>query len=263
MSTSFCSFTSTTTTAPLPSYNKRLFPSSSTTTTISEGEPPYKKQRNMSSLRRTHSYLSLTDLPNQQQQSIYIAPTRGRCRGRKLSMAPPANADFRASLEASMALSLAPITDPYNTQQKRARPAPPAPVASTSTTTSSGSCATPSHPVYSSAPRVSSPLSPSSRPSSYTTPFSRPRKGKGEPDLHRIAIQTCMRSTTEGQKVLNMGPRIAMSIANATRELERIVTEQGMESRASDEDIVMRDSTAEPWVNVSRSDDWEMIHCGA
>ncbi len=251
MTTSFTSFTSTTITAPLPSYNKRLISYS----TISEGEPPHKKQRNMSSLRRTHSYLSLTDLPNQPQQSMYMAPTRGRCRGRKVSMAPPAGGDFRACLEASMALSLAPITDPYNFQQKRARPAPPAPVASTS-------CATVSHPVYSSAPRVSSPLSPSSRPSSYSSPFSRPRKGKGEPDLHRIAITTCMRSTSEGQKVLNMGPRIAMSIANATRELERMVTEGGMESR-TDDDIVMGDSTAEPWVNVSRSDDWEMIHCGA
>ncbi|KAK0204465.1 hypothetical protein DFS33DRAFT_1320343 [Desarmillaria ectypa] len=255
MSTSFYSSTSTTITASLPSYNKRLFLS----TTISEGEPPHKKQRNMSTLRRTHSYLSLTDLPNQPQQSMYMTPTRGRCRGRKLSISPPANGDFRASLEASMALSLAPITDPYNSQQKRARPAPPAPVASTS----SASCATSSHPVYSSAPRVSSPLCPSSRPSSNTSPFSRPRKGKGEPDLHRIAIQTCMRSTSEGQKVLNMGPRIAMSIANATRELERIVTEQGMESRPADEDVIMGDSTAEPWVSVSKGDDWEMIHCGA
>ncbi|KAK0214001.1 hypothetical protein IW262DRAFT_1407970 [Armillaria fumosa] len=249
MTTSFASFTSTAT-APLPSYNKHLISYS----TISEGEPPLKKQRNMSNLRRTHSYISLTDLPNQPQQSMYIAPTRGRCRGRKVSMAPPAG-DFRACLEASMALSLAPITDPYNLQQKRARPAPPAPVASMP-------CATTTHPVYSSAPRVSSPLSPSSRPSSYSSPFSRTKKGKGEPDLHRIAITACIRSTPEGQKILNMGPRIAMSIENATRELERIVTEGGMESR-TDNDIVMGDSTAEPWVSVSRSDDWEMIHCGA
>lgn len=63
-----------------------------------------------------------------------------------------------------------------------------------------------------------------------------------------------------------MGPRIAMSIANATRELERIVTEGGMDSfekRAADDDVIMGDSMAEPWVNVSRGDDWEMIHCGA
>lgn len=71
-----------------------------------------------------------------------------------------------------------------------------------------------------------------------------------------------MRSTSEGQKVLNMGPRIAMSIVNATRELEQIVTEGGMEVR-TDNDIVMGDLTAVPWVNVLRSDDGEMIHCGA
>ncbi|KAK0492999.1 hypothetical protein EDD18DRAFT_1408575 [Armillaria luteobubalina] len=208
----------------------------------------------MSSLRRTHSFLSLTDLPSQPQHSMYMAPTRGRSRGRKVSMAPPAGGDFRACLEASIALSLTPITDPYNLQQKRARPAPPAPVATTS-------CAATTHPVYSSVPRVSSPLSPSSRPS-YSSLFLRPRTGKGEPDLHRIAITTCMRSTPEGQKVLTMGPRVAMSIANATWELEQIVTEGGMEL-PTDSDIDMDDLTAEPWANVSRSDDWEMIHCGA
>ncbi len=53
-----------------------------------------------------------------------------------------------------------------------------------------------------------------------------------------------------------------MSIVNATRELEQIVTEGGMEVR-TDNDIVMGDLTAVPWVNVLRSDDGEMIHCGA
>ncbi|KAK0197693.1 hypothetical protein F5146DRAFT_1130554 [Armillaria mellea] len=156
-------------------------------------------------LKRTHSYLSLTDLPNQSMD----APTRGRCRRRKDSIAPPVGGDFRACLEASMSLSLAPIMDPYNFQQKRARPAPPPLVASASFTTVS-------HPVYSSAPRVSSPLSPALHATSSSSPFSRPRKGKGEPDLRRIAITTCMQSW------------IALSIANATHELERIVTE-GME----------------------------------
>ncbi|KAK0209416.1 hypothetical protein IW262DRAFT_1468981 [Armillaria fumosa] len=138
-------------------------------------------------------------------------------------MAPPAG-DFRACLEASMAQSLAPITDPYNFRQKRAHPAPPAPVVSTF-------FATTARPVYSSVPRISSPLSPSSRTSSYPSPFSRPRKSlRGEPDLHRIAIITCLRSTPEGRMVLNMDPHVAMSIANATRELERIVAEGGMES---------------------------------
>ncbi|KAK0193443.1 hypothetical protein F5146DRAFT_1030685 [Armillaria mellea] len=213
MTTSFTSFTSTTITAPLPSYNKRLISYS----TISEGEPPHKKQRNMSSLRRTHSYLSLTDLPNQPQQSMYMAPTRGRCRGRKVSMAPPAG------------WRLPSLSGGVDGPEPRAYYGPLQ--SSAEASASSAACSSRVHVLRHCPPR------------------------KGEPDLHRIAITTCMRSLT-------MGPRIAMSIANATRELERMVTEGGMDSR-TDDDIVMGDSTAEPWINVSRGDDWEMIHCGA
>ncbi|KAK0484211.1 hypothetical protein EDD18DRAFT_1198617 [Armillaria luteobubalina] len=228
MTMSFVTFTLTTITVSLPSYNKRLISYS----TISEGEPPHKKP-NMSSLWRTHSFLSLMDLPNQPQHLMYMVPTWGQSQGQKVSMAPPAGGNFWACLEASIALSLTPITDPYNLQQKRACPAPPAPVATTS-------CAATTHPVYSSAPCVSSPLSPSSCPS-YSSVFLHLRTGKGEPDLRQIAITTCMRSTPKGQKVLSMGPHVTMSIVNATWELEQIVTKGGMEL----------------------SDDWEMIHCGA
>ncbi|KAK0204717.1 hypothetical protein DFS33DRAFT_1322262 [Desarmillaria ectypa] len=211
----------------------------------------------MSGLRRTHSFLSLSDLPQQQdqQQSMYMPQSRGRgrARGRKMSMSP-AEGDFRACLEASIASSLAPISRPYSGAQ-RSHASSPERIASNS--------------YYSSAPRVSSPLCPSRRPSFiFTSSATRPRKGKCEPDLHRIAIQTCMRSTSEGQKILTMGPRLAMNIAHATRELERIVKERGLEifDKRIEEDITMVESTTKPWINVSgerTGDDWEMINCGA
>lgn len=121
--------------------------------------------------------------------------------------------------------------------------------------------------------RASSPLS----PNRYLLPgrpvFPRSRQ---EPDLYRKAITTCMRYSPEGQKILRMGPRLALSILTATQELEKIVAEQ--ENR---EDMVMEDrslsagATAEvevswnsqelpstSWIDV-RGEDWEMVDCSA
>ena len=69
-----------------------------------------------------------------------------------------------------------------------------------------------------------------------------------------------MRMSPEGQKVLQMGPRLAFSIYNAThatRELERIVASQ----RDSEGDVLMGDSESvlsSSWV-VFPQDDWEMV----
>lgn len=108
-----------------------------------------------------------------------------------------------------------------------------------------------------------------------------------------------MSSSPEGQKILHMGPRLAMSIINATKELERIVAMQQereaeldrvevsrqerlreRERAADDFDYVMAEAplvmapislsppgnslatpvlTTRPWVQ----DDWEMIECAA
>ncbi|KAF8896537.1 hypothetical protein BD779DRAFT_1466458 [Infundibulicybe gibba] len=51
-------------------------------------------------------------------------------------------------------------------------------------------------------------------------------RSKPEPDLYRKAITTRMQSTPEGQNILRMGPRLAVSIMSATLELERIVAAQ-------------------------------------
>lgn len=108
-------------------------------------------------------------------------------------------------------------------------------------------------------PRMSSPLSPvpCSRPPRSSFP-----RSKREPDLYRVAITTRMRMTPEGQKILHMGPRLALSILTATRELEKIVAAQ----RESDSDIFMAPSVPEPSVNASwrgLPEDWEMVDCSA
>ncbi|KZT20434.1 hypothetical protein NEOLEDRAFT_1122617, partial [Neolentinus lepideus HHB14362 ss-1] len=71
--------------------------------------------------------------------------------------------------------------------------------------------------------RSSSPLSPHSTGPAPRISIRRPQRGKREPDLYRVAILTRMRCSPEGQKILMMGPRLAVSILSATRELERIV----------------------------------------
>lgn len=71
--------------------------------------------------------------------------------------------------------------------------------------------------------RTSSPLSPTQKllPPRASFPRSKP-----EPDLYRIAIKARMQCSPEGAKILRMGPRIAVSILAATRDLEMLVSTQ-------------------------------------
>lgn len=123
--------------------------------------------------------------------------------------------------------------------------------------------------------RTTSPLSPSRTVLPGRPVFPR---SKQEPDLYRVAIKTHMRSSPEGQKILHMGPRLALSIITATKDLERIVADQECErNRDKDNDIVMSNSTfnlstsslASPaltksWVFVKNEvQDWEMLDCSA
>jgi len=123
--------------------------------------------------------------------------------------------------------------------------------------------------------RTSSPLSPSRTILPGRPVFPR---SKQEPDLYRVAIKTHMRSSPEGQKILHMGPRLALSIITATKDLERIVADREREKdKDKDNDIIMSDSTfnlstpslASPvltksWVFVkNEAHDWEMLDCSA
>ncbi|KAF8969104.1 hypothetical protein BDZ97DRAFT_1796042, partial [Flammula alnicola] len=115
--------------------------------------------------------------------------------------------------------------------------------------------------------RTSSPLSPTRTVLPGRPVFPRSRQ---EPDLYRTAIKTRMSNSPEGQKILLMGARLALSIETATRELERIVADQ--QERDRDNDVVMSDCTlvspsslAMPvltasWV-VVKGEDWEMVDC--
>jgi len=107
-------------------------------------------------------------------------------------------------------------------------------------------------------PRTSSPLSPTPTVLPPRTSFPR---SKQEPDLYKVAITTRMRMTQEGQKILHMGARLAISIFAATQELERIVAAQ----TDRDRDVIMSNGEAQmstSWVVVPH-EDWEMVDCGA
>lgn len=83
-----------------------------------------------------------------------------------------------------------------------------------------------------------------------------------------------MRCSPEGQKILVMGARLAVSILTATRELERIVAQQGMNAMDVDKEDVAVECTGgnassagtsapltNSWVFVG--EDWEMVDCSA
>ncbi|KAF9266363.1 hypothetical protein L218DRAFT_64055 [Marasmius fiardii PR-910] len=129
-------------------------------------------------------------------------------------------------------------------------------------------------------PRTSSPLSPAS--SSYQAPNYKYRRStkKSQPDLYKQAIFTRMRCTPEGARILHMGPRLALSIMEATRDLERLVgglgvglgPSYGVELETSD--VVMSDhdppipTTAiltQSWLMISGDmqshSEWEMLTC--
>lgn len=82
--------------------------------------------------------------------------------------------------------------------------------------------------------RTTSPLAPTRKllPPRAIFPRSKP-----EPNMYRMALKARMRSSPEGEKILRMGPRLAIGILSATRELERIV------SAHEDDDVMMGDET--------------------
>lgn len=108
--------------------------------------------------------------------------------------------------------------------------------------------------------RASSPLSPKRHLLPGRPVFPR---SKREPNLYRQAIQTCMRHSSDGQKILQMGPRLAVSILSATKDLERIVAEQNnreYEMMVDSESISAESSNS--WLDM-RNDGLESVECGA
>ncbi|KAK7044079.1 hypothetical protein VNI00_007795, partial [Paramarasmius palmivorus] len=163
---------------------------------------------------------------------------------------------------------------PQSTAPRKSSPQPPSlpESSSPSTFTSSKPQLPSSQSLNRSQYRVSSPLSPTShitKPLSIlalpSPPLSKPRKNKRqEPDLYKQAIIARMRCTPEGQKILNMGPRLALSIMQATRDLELLVARNGLTLGGEAMDVD-RDSSilGNSWVQVSPTEDWEMVDCAA
>ena len=78
-----------------------------------------------------------------------------------------------------------------------------------------------------------------------------------------------MRCSPEGQKILVMGARLAVSILTATRELERIVSQQALDCEIREDVIMDGPAPISPtgpltnsWVLVP-GEDWEMVDCSA
>ncbi|KAN0093399.1 hypothetical protein V8E55_004183 [Tylopilus felleus] len=97
--------------------------------------------------------------------------------------------------------------------------------------------------------RTTSPLAPARKLLSPRATFPR---SKPEPDLYRMALETRMRSSPEGEKILRMGPRLAIAILSATKELERIV------SAHEDDDVMMGDET-EPTTRSAWGGQWRAV----
>lgn len=108
--------------------------------------------------------------------------------------------------------------------------------------------------------RASSPLSPKRHLLPGRPVFPR---SKREPNLHRQAIRTCMRYSSDGQKILQMGPRLAVSILAATKDLERMVAEQ---DNGEDEMMVDSENTGlespNSWLGM-RNNELKSVVCDA
>ncbi|KAI0784206.1 hypothetical protein C8Q75DRAFT_736341 [Abortiporus biennis] len=206
---------------------------------------PQPTKSSRPSLRRTGSYLSLadmqtTDSPFTQRQSSNISSFPTVDYSKPIPYSRPLRhmkeqRDRRRSHTRSFA-------DTTIVIQTHTNPTPPPP-----------------KPQPFPRQRTTSPLSPTvaTLPARASFPKSKP-----EPDLYKVAITTRMRMSPEGQKILHMGPRLALSISAATQELERIVAAA---QRDKDNDVVM--INAEPhmttsWVMVP-PEDWEMVDCSA
>ncbi|KAF9223889.1 hypothetical protein BS17DRAFT_671194, partial [Gyrodon lividus] len=170
-------------------------------------EPVPRKTSRMT-LRRTESFLSLSDSNDENQTvsgsflhltsspSPYVLPYNRTLLHYKEQRERNKSGRKRPEFTITPPPTIAPLA-------KRTTRAPPKPQS-----------AVPSS-------RTTSPLAPTQK---LRTPRASFPRSKPEPDLYRVALKTRMRSSPEGEKILRMGPRLAIAILSATRELERIVS---------------------------------------
>jgi len=125
-------------------------------------------------------------------------------------------------------------------------------------------------------PKTPSPLSGLHQTSYETYRPSFPRS-KPQPDLYRLAITAHMRSSFQIQQErefaleqqrrqldagFRIGSPLAVSIMNATKDLEVLVASQQQQQRDADGDVPMSDCPSASWVAINLpSEDWEMVDC--
>jgi len=224
-------------------------------------------------LRRTESYICLTDLQSLPSSSSSLAGSSTAPVRDSYSAPPVSNArsmrQCREKRERRKAYLNYTDSNPTAFSSPRGSgpsiPLPPTPDSQPK-----------QYPASVSAHRISSPLSPVRTVLPARPVFPR---SKHEPDLYKQAITTRMRCSPEGQKILHMGPRLALSIMTATQDLERLVAGQSSPSQDvwdSDRDVVMSDAPtctttschdptaslagATSWI-VLHNEDWEMVDC--
>lgn len=259
-------------------------------------------------LRRTESYLSLpiasstsvtiisvqgSCRPSQYTPSTvpyhqslqYYKEQRQRCKAAARANANTEPITIRTRLERTYSQ---PQRQPYQAQRP---PSSSNPVSSPATPPSRSRPLTRTTTLLDVTSQVHEPSSLASEPTSTSTPFHIPPsfrassplspkrhllpgrpvfpRSKAAPDLYRIAIKTCMRYSPEGQKILRMGPRLALSILTATQDLERMVAEQESREGAMEDKSESTEGTwtseesegsvlSSSWVDV-QNEDWEML----
>lgn len=137
---------------------------------------------------------------------------------------------------------------------------------------------TPSIYYHPHSPKTPSPLSGLHQTTYETYRPSFPRS-KPQPDLYRLAITAHMRSSFQIQQErefvleqqrrqqldagFRIGSPLAVSIMNATRDLEFLVaSQQQQQQRDADGDVPMSDSPSTSWVTINfPGEDWEMVDC--
>ncbi|KAH7928059.1 hypothetical protein BV22DRAFT_1031054 [Leucogyrophana mollusca] len=199
------------------------------------------------SLRRTASYLSLSDYHGDGQVA---SRSSSSCLAPKSSHGVPYNRTLlyykeqRERRKDQLSRGRAEFTlVPHSKQHSKQHSKPHVPSPSPRVNTASMSSF-----------RTSSPLAPSRKllPPRASFPQSKP-----EPDLYRVAIRTRMRCSPEGEKILLMGPRSALSVLSATRDLERLVSACGADTEC---DVTMDEGTAgSSWVVLSSGEDWQIL----
>ena len=155
---------------------------------------------------------------------------------------------------------------------------PPSPSGSNRSTPKVARPETPPIYYHAHSPKTPSPLSGHHQTSYETYRPSFPRS-KPQPDLYKLAITAHMRSSVQTQQErefaaieqqrrqqldagFRMGSPLAVSIMNATRDLEVLVASQQHQQRDADGDVPMSDCPSSSWITVSLpGEDWEMVDC--